>query len=404
MKLDLPEPVAPATSRCGILARLATTKPPSTSLPSADHHRVVVAARGAGAQHVAERDDLLVEVGDLDADRATCRGSGEGCGRRPSATAYEMFLRQRGDLLDLDRRAELDLVAGDGRAAGEAGDLGVDVELLEHLGEPVDHGVAGLGARLVRRAGLEHVVAGQRVDDVAGQRELLDALRQRRVRRRLELAVARPTTGVDLRRPGRASGVGAAVDGLRPRLALDARGPRAPGCRTPGRPSSGSIVARGVGPRLPATRARIGRVGSRSSGRSSLLGRRARPSARSRASRQPVRHLVERGGGDDQDPEDGTAAAGRAPRRTACGAGRAGGGDDVADGAATLAQRAGVAGDGLRVALGDVDDAEHAEGRARPSRRPGGRPGRCRSGRAGCASRPRAAPAAPASRPCRRSR
>ena len=34
MKLDLPEPVAPATSRCGIFARLATTKPPSTSLPS----------------------------------------------------------------------------------------------------------------------------------------------------------------------------------------------------------------------------------------------------------------------------------------------------------------------------------------------------------------------------------
>ncbi len=33
-KLDFPEPVAPATSRCGILARLATTKPPSTSLPS----------------------------------------------------------------------------------------------------------------------------------------------------------------------------------------------------------------------------------------------------------------------------------------------------------------------------------------------------------------------------------
>ena len=34
MKLDFPEPVAPATSRCGIFARLATTKPPSTSLPS----------------------------------------------------------------------------------------------------------------------------------------------------------------------------------------------------------------------------------------------------------------------------------------------------------------------------------------------------------------------------------
>ncbi len=33
-KLDFPEPVEPATSRWGILARLATTNPPSTSFPS----------------------------------------------------------------------------------------------------------------------------------------------------------------------------------------------------------------------------------------------------------------------------------------------------------------------------------------------------------------------------------
>ena len=32
-KLDLPEPVEPATSRCGILARSAVTKSPSMSLP-----------------------------------------------------------------------------------------------------------------------------------------------------------------------------------------------------------------------------------------------------------------------------------------------------------------------------------------------------------------------------------
>ena len=32
-KLDLPEPVAPATKRCGIFATLAMTNPPSTSLP-----------------------------------------------------------------------------------------------------------------------------------------------------------------------------------------------------------------------------------------------------------------------------------------------------------------------------------------------------------------------------------
>ncbi|CFE44649.1 Uncharacterised protein [Mycobacterium tuberculosis] len=33
-KLDFPEPVEPATSRCGILARLAEMKSPSMSLPS----------------------------------------------------------------------------------------------------------------------------------------------------------------------------------------------------------------------------------------------------------------------------------------------------------------------------------------------------------------------------------
>jgi hypothetical protein len=33
-KLDFPEPVEPATKRCGILARLAEMKSPSMSLPS----------------------------------------------------------------------------------------------------------------------------------------------------------------------------------------------------------------------------------------------------------------------------------------------------------------------------------------------------------------------------------
>ena len=33
-KLDLPEPVEPATSKCGILVRFAVTKLPSMSLPS----------------------------------------------------------------------------------------------------------------------------------------------------------------------------------------------------------------------------------------------------------------------------------------------------------------------------------------------------------------------------------
>ena len=87
-----------------------------------------------------------------------------------------MFLRQRRDLLDLHRGAELDLVAGDRRAARVAGDGGVDLELLEHLGEPLDDLVgrrrsapcAGVPSRSTR-------AVGERVDDVARERELLGA-------------------------------------------------------------------------------------------------------------------------------------------------------------------------------------------------------------------------------------
>ena len=62
-----------------------------------------------------------------------------------------------------------------------------------------------LDARLVRAAGLEDLVVGQRVGDVAGQRELLDPGGQRRVRRRRsslagvvgDSAVGRPAVDVD---------------------------------------------------------------------------------------------------------------------------------------------------------------------------------------------------------------
>ena len=167
-------------------------------LAEAGHHRVVVVARGRRPDHVAEADDLLVGVRDLDADRGLARDRRQDphVGRRHRVGDV---LAQGGDLLDLHRRAELDLVAGDCRAAGVAGDLRVDAELLEHLGQPVDHRVGRLGPGLVDRTRLEHLPVGQRVRDVAGQAELLDPLRDRRVRRRLgrRFRLAGTTTGTD---------------------------------------------------------------------------------------------------------------------------------------------------------------------------------------------------------------
>ena len=82
------------------------------------------------AEHVTEGDDFLVGVGNLDADRRLAGDRRQdpdvGAGHR-----VRDVLAQRGDLLDLDRRAELDLVAGDRRPAAVAGDLGVDLELVE---------------------------------------------------------------------------------------------------------------------------------------------------------------------------------------------------------------------------------------------------------------------------------
>jgi len=94
-----------------------------------------------------------------------------------------MFARQRGDALHLHRGAELDFVARDCRSAGEAGDHGVDLELIEHRSEGFDDDVVGLAARAVRRAFLQHDHRRQRVDTFApGQRQLFAARRNGRGR------------------------------------------------------------------------------------------------------------------------------------------------------------------------------------------------------------------------------
>ncbi len=62
---------------------------------------------------------------------------------------------QGGDLLDFDAGTQFHLVPGDRRAAGEAGDGGVHVELFENTGDPLDHVVVRGGADLGRRAELQ---------------------------------------------------------------------------------------------------------------------------------------------------------------------------------------------------------------------------------------------------------
>ncbi len=154
-------------------------------LADAHNHRVRVAPRRLAAQHVAEADLLAVGVGDLDADRRLSGDRAEDADVSRGNGIRDVS-GERGDAFDLDARTKLNLVPGHRRAAAETGDLRVDVELVEHLGQRVDHGVVGGAALLVRASGREQHVVGQRVGDVAGKRKLLDPTRYQAGRRCLE--------------------------------------------------------------------------------------------------------------------------------------------------------------------------------------------------------------------------
>ncbi len=65
---DLPEPVVPATSRCGMRARSATIGSPPIDLPSAIGSTASEARNGVRFEDVAQVDGLAAHVRQLDAD------------------------------------------------------------------------------------------------------------------------------------------------------------------------------------------------------------------------------------------------------------------------------------------------------------------------------------------------
>ena len=264
-------------------------------------------------------------------------------------------LAERGDLLHLHRGAELDLVAGHRRATRVAGDLGVDVELLEHLGEPGDDLVGGLRPRLVHRAGLEHLVGRERVGDVARQRELLDARRQRRVRRGLgallDLLVGRRLGLLGHDRLALA---------LAERPVLQDRG-------VVGLVAAVLVHVVGTGHRPDATAGTAARERCRLLLGGDLgLGRRTAQQAVAQL-REPGRHLVDRGAGDHQHAEDREQHQQGYDDQGAAQQVQEERGDHEADGAAGLLEVLGVPAVRLRHAVGDVHQAEHAEQQRRPA-------------------------------------
>ena len=333
-------------------------------LAQPDAQRVGLVARVAAAQHVAEPDHLAVAVGHLDADGRLAGDRREQPdvvgGHRVGDVALQL-----GDLLDLDGRAELDLVAGDGRAPGEAGDLRVDVELLEHAGDRLDDLVVGGAAGARRRTRGQQVARRQRVGRVAC------GLAHRETQLLADTVATRLGRRGGLHRRGGAAGLGGRlVDRGRAarRVAPAVRPRRADGSakdpcrRRDGRRRAGSAA----GSSGTASSARSSSAGSGSPSSSSS----ARPDSRrsrSGTSRSGV-PMSSRNAYADRSSSTGTATHTVSP--VASGIGR-----EVADGAAALVPALGLG----RQADADVHQAERAEREERradhqPRRGPRGGP------------------------------
>ncbi len=175
-KLDLPEPVEPATRQVRHLREVGRDEVALDVLAEADDQRVVVAAGGRVGEHVGQPNHLAVGVGNLDADGGLAGDRRE----HPDALGGHGVgdvLLQRRDLLDLHAGSEFDLVAGDGRAAGAPRDGGIHLELVQDRLDDHHHLVVGGAAQLRRIACDEQIQRRQRVraldDPVEFQRVLL---------------------------------------------------------------------------------------------------------------------------------------------------------------------------------------------------------------------------------------
>ena len=136
------------------------------------HHWVLLPFCCLASQDIAKEHQLTVGIRDLDPDRLLPRDRTENpdVGTRH---CVRDVLAQRRHSFDLDARAELDLIARNGRPSHEAGHLRVDPELLHDLGERLHDKLIGLRRGLVRGPCLEKRHVRKHVHSVARQRQLL---------------------------------------------------------------------------------------------------------------------------------------------------------------------------------------------------------------------------------------
>ena len=133
-------------------------------LADTDDQGMLVAQGRTRTQNITEGDILTISVRDFNADRGLAGNRREDAHIRGSHGIGDV-LRQVRELVDLHSRSEDDLVTGDRRASGKTGDLRVDLEVGEDLGESVNDLIVHHRAGLMRGPGDEERVLRQGVRD-----------------------------------------------------------------------------------------------------------------------------------------------------------------------------------------------------------------------------------------------
>ena len=128
---DLPEPVVPAISRCGIRARFATTGSPPMSLPSASGSACGAVAVGLGGEDLAQEHLLAQLVRQLDADHRAAGDGRDAAGQRRHRAGD--VVGEADDAAGLEAGGGLELVHGDDRAGADRDDLAADAVVVEHV-------------------------------------------------------------------------------------------------------------------------------------------------------------------------------------------------------------------------------------------------------------------------------
>ena len=151
---DLPDPVVPATSRCGMRARSATMGSPPIDLPSASGSAASEERNASDLEQLAQEHLLATHVRQLDADDVAARHDAArtlvALIEQAMSSASEMT---RADLMPRAGSSSNSVTTGPGDVADLALDAEVGEHVLEQAGVAAQRGLRELGPALPARAG-----------------------------------------------------------------------------------------------------------------------------------------------------------------------------------------------------------------------------------------------------------